>query len=160
MSENISISAESKAEKYQELLPQIEALIAYESDTIANLANISAALKEVFGWLWVGFYRKQENYLILGPFQGPLACTRIPMGKGVCGTSASDHKTIVVENVNEFEGHIACSSASKSEIVIPILKNDELVWILDIDSDKFNDFDNTDKKYLESLSNIIAKQLP
>jgi L-methionine (R)-S-oxide reductase len=151
MAEELIISADSKEEKYSSLLPQIKGLISGEPNLIANLANVSAALKQTFNFFWVGFYIVENNELVLGPFQGSIACTRIQLGKGVCGTSWKEMKSIVVPNVDEFPGHIACSSLSKSEIVIPILKNENVVAILDIDSDVLNDFDEIDQKYLEQL---------
>lgn len=151
MSENLSISKGGKAEKYQELIPQLKALLGAENDQIANLANFAAALKETFGFFWVGFYLVKENELVLGPFQGPIACTRIKKGKGVCGTSWEQGKTILVPDVDQFPGHIACSSLSKSEIVVPIIKNMEVIGVLDVDSDQINDFDEVDEKYLNEL---------
>lgn len=145
----------SKEEKYKHLLPQIKSLITGENDTIANMANISAALKEVFDFWWVGFYLVKENQLVLGPFQGPIACTRIPFTKGVCGACYSKNKTILVDNVDEFPGHIACSSATKSEIVIPILNEKEVIAVLDVDSQHLNNFDQIDKKYLEEIAKSI-----
>lgn len=151
MSENLSISKGGKAEKYQELIPQLKALLGAENDQIANLANFAAALKETFGFFWVGFYLVKENELVLGPFQGPIACTRIKKGKGVCGTSWEQGKTILVPDVDQFPGHIACSSLSKSEIVVPIIKDKEVIGVLDVDSDQINDFDEVDEKYLNEL---------
>ncbi len=152
MSESLYIPVGiSKEEKYGALLPQIEALISGEEDLIANLANISAALKEAFGFFWVGFYLVKDGELVLGPFQGPIACTRIAYGKGVCGTAWKEGKTQLVPDVDAFPGHIACSSASKSEIVVPVTKNGEVVMVLDVDSDQLNDFDQTDQKHLEQL---------
>lgn len=136
---------------YEAVLPQIEALTIGETDLIANLANITAALKEALGFFWIGFYRVQGNELVLGPFQGPVACTRIANGKGVCGTAWKEKRIIIVPDVDQFPGHIACSSASKSEIVLPLYKNNEVAWILDIDSDVLNDFDQVDEKYLSLL---------
>jgi L-methionine (R)-S-oxide reductase len=147
----------SREEQYKELLPQIEALISSESDTIANLANITAALHQVFGFLWIGFYIAKNGELVLGPFQGPIACTRIPFNKGVCGAAYSSKKTIVVPNVDEFPGHIACSSSSRSEIVVPIIKGDTVIMVLDVDSNRLDDFSQEiDKVYLEKLANIIS----
>ncbi|OJU38499.1 MAG: hypothetical protein BGN96_03270 [Bacteroidales bacterium 45-6] len=146
----------TKEEKYQSLLPQLKGLISGEDDLIANLANISSALKETFGFFWVGFYLVKEDQLVLGPFQGTVACTRIKFGKGVCGTAWKEKQTIVVPNVDEFPGHIACSSASKSEIVVPILHREEAVGVLDIDSDSLNDFDSTDQYYLKKVVELIA----
>lgn len=156
MSENLSISSGSKAEKYQELIPQLKALLIGEKDQIANLANFVAALKETFGFFWVGFYLVKENELVLGPFQGPIACTRIKKGKGVCGTSWEQEKTMLVPDVNQFPGHIACSSLSKSEIVVPIIKNKEVIGVLDVDSDQLNDFDEVDEKYLNELCQWLS----
>lgn len=156
MSENLSISRGSKAEKYQELIPQLKALLGAENDQIANLANFAAALKETFGFFWVGFYLVKENELVLGPFQGPIACTRIKKGKGVCGTSWDQGKTILVPDVDQFPGHIACSSLSKSEIVVPIIKNKEVTGVLDVDSDQINDFDEVDEKYLNELCEWLS----
>ncbi|MGB0883025.1 MAG: GAF domain-containing protein [Vicingaceae bacterium] len=147
----------SKKEKYEALLPQIEGLVFGEDDLIANLSNIIAALKFSFNWLWVGVYFVKEEQLVLGPFQGPIACTRIPKGKGVCGTSWEEKKSLIVPNVDEFPGHIACSSASKSEIVIPLLNQEkEVVLILDVDSEELNQFDEVDEKYLSKIINLIS----
>lgn len=157
----IIVKNATKEEKYIALLPQIEALITGEENNIANLANTAAALKQTFGFFWVGFYLDDENgQLVLGPFQGPIACTRIRYGKGVCGTSFSKEETILVPDVNLFPGHIACSSDSKSEIVIP-LKNKigKIIGVLDVDSDHLDDFDETDQKYLEELITLLAKSL-
>ena len=151
MSEDLSIIKGTKEEQYQTLLPQIKALITGEPDLIANLANIAAALKEQFGWLWVGFYLVKNEELVLGPFQGPVACTRIKKSRGVCGAAWAQAITLVVEDVEKFPGHIACSSLSKSEIVIPIIINNEVTGVLDVDSVLLNDFDETDKKYLEEI---------
>ena len=151
MAEEIHIAAGTKQEQYESLLPQIFAVIEGEPDLIANLANISACLKEQFKWLWIGFYLVKDKDLVLGPFQGPLACTRIQKGKGVCGTSWSQKQTIIVPDVNAFPGHIACSSASVSEIVVPVIRAHEVVGVLDVDSEQYGTFDNTDKKYLEKL---------
>jgi len=156
MSENLYIPTNaSKLEKYEAILPQIEALISDETDLYANLANISSALKEAFGFFWVGFYLVKGNQLVLGPFQGPIACTRINPGKGVCGTAWTEKKTQLVPDVELFPGHIACSAASKSEIVIPVFKEEEVVMVLDVDSDQLDDFDPTDQKYLEKLMGIL-----
>ena len=146
---------------YEELLPQIEALIADESDLIANLANVGAALKQAFGFYWVGFYLdNQKGELVLGPFQGPIACTRIRYDRGVCGHSFSTKKTVLVPDVDAFPGHIACSSASKSEIVLPLFnsKND-ILGVLDIDSDVIDDFSKTDQVALEKLMIILSKKI-
>lgn len=149
----------TKAEKYQSLIPQIEALVTGELDLTANLANIASALKYGMGFFWVGFYLVKEDELVLGPFQGPIACTRIRKGKGVCGTSWANAETVLVPNVDEFPGHIACSSDSKSEIVLPAFKNGEVVLILDVDSDQLNDFDSVDQEYLEKLMRFVEKLL-
>jgi L-methionine (R)-S-oxide reductase len=141
----------SKEDKYKALLPQIKALLEGEDDVIANLSNVAAALKSTFNFWWVGFYIVKQNELVLGPFQGPVACTRIQKGRGVCGTTWSQAKTIIVPDVDEFPGHIACSSLSKSEIVIPMIKNNEVWAVLDVDSEFLNHFDNTDAQYLESI---------
>ena len=154
----ISTSADKK-EKYESLLPQIEGLISYEDDLIANLSNIAAALKFGMGFFWVGFYIVKNDELVLGPFQGPIACTRIRMGKGVCGTAWEKNETVLVPNVDEFPGHIACSGDSKSEIVLPASKDGVVKLILDVDSDKLNDFDQTDKEYLEKLMKLIEGKL-
>ena len=141
----------SKEEKYISLVPQIKSLLEGETDLIANMANVSAALKEAFNFFWVGFYIVKNNQLVLGPFQGPIACTRIAYGKGVCGASWRDKKAIVVDDVNLFPGHIACSSFSQSEIVIPIVRNSEVVAVLDVDSDQLGQFDEIDRKYLSEI---------
>lgn len=161
MAENLLVPQTTiRTEIYESILPQIEALVADEPDLIANLANISAVLKEAFGFFWVGFYLKKGNQLVLGPFQGPLACTRINFDKGVCGNSFTTKLTIIVPNVDEFPGHIACSSASKSEIVLPALdKNGEVFLVLDVDSDQLDNFGETDKIWLEKLMRIIEKML-
>ena len=151
MSEQLFVSGQTKKEKYEELLPQIYALTKSESSWIANLANTAAALKETFGFFWVGFYLVSENQLVLGPFQGPIACTRISLGKGVCGTSWEQKTAILVADVEQFPGHIACSSLSKSEVVIPIMKENEVIGVLDVDSTQLNDFDEVDVKYLSEL---------
>lgn len=156
MAEELLINtAATKKEKYEQILPQIEALIMDETDLVANLANIAAALKQTLDFFWVGFYIVKEDELVLGPFQGPIACTRIRKGKGVCGTSWEKGETMIVPNVDEFPGHIACSSDSKSEIVLPAFKNNEVALILDVDSDKLNDFDEIDKMFLEQLVSKI-----
>ncbi|WP_439473894.1 GAF domain-containing protein [Algoriphagus formosus] len=160
MSENLFIPTEAnKAEKYEAILPQIEALISGEPDLYANLANISAVLKQGFDFFWVGFYLVKEEQLVLGPFQGPLACTRIAFGKGVCGTAWKEGKTQLVPDVDAFPGHIACSSASRSEIVVPVLKNGEVKMVLDVDSDQLNDFDEVDQAYLEQLCQKLSDTL-
>ena len=155
MAEDLSIAQGTKEEQYQSLLPQISGLLEGEPDLIANLANIAAALKEQFGWLWVGFYLVKENELVLGPFQGPVACTRIRKGRGVCGTSWAMGETLLVPDVEKFPGHIACSSLSRSEIVIPLFKNGEVAGVLDADSNELNHFDETDKAYLQKILQLI-----
>ena len=152
MSDDIYIATGSKAEQYESLLPQILAVIEGEKDMIANLANVAACLKQQFNWLWVGFYLVKDNELVLGPFQGPLACTRIQKGRGVCGSSWIKKNTVIVPDVEAFPGHIACSSRSRSAIVVPLLKNGEVVGVLDVDSENMNSFDDTDRKYLEKLT--------
>jgi GAF domain-containing protein len=143
---------------YKEIAPQIEALIGDESDVIANLANVAAVLKEAFGFFWVGFYIAKDNQLVLGPFQGPLACTRIEFGQGVCGHAYSTASTVIVPNVDEFPGHIACSSASKSEIVVPIMNGDGGVFgVLDVDSDRLDDFSETDREGLTNVVSVIER---
>ncbi|MEJ7693727.1 GAF domain-containing protein [Daejeonella sp.] len=155
MAEDLNIVKGTKEDQYQSLIPQIRALLEGENDLIANLANVSAALKEQFGFLWVGFYMVKGSELVLGPFQGPVACTRIKMGKGVCGSSWEQAKTIIVPDVEEFPGHIACSSSSRSEIVIPLIKSGKIVGVLDVDSADLNTFDETDNKYLTEIINLI-----
>lgn len=156
MAEDLSIVQGTKEEQYQSVIPQIKALIEGEPDLVANLANIVAALKEQFAWLWVGFYLVKENQLVLAPFQGPVACTRIKKGKGVCGTSWEKAQTIVVPDVEQFPGHIACSSKSRSEIVVPIIRNGKVMGVLDVDSEDLSEFDDTDKKYLEEIVGLIV----
>lgn len=156
MAEELSIVYGNKKERYQSLLPQIESLVSGEADWVANLANVSAAIHQTFGFLWVGFYRVEGNELILGPFQGPIACTRIPRSVGVCGTAWAENATLVVPNVDEFPGHIACSSESKSEIVVPVRdSNGEVIFILDIDSKELNSFDEMDKLYLTKIAALL-----
>ncbi|MBB3186581.1 GAF domain-containing protein [Microbacter margulisiae] len=145
-----------KEEQYLSLLPQLGALVEYEDDLIANFANIASALKETFQFFWVGFYRVVNNVLILGPFQGPIACTRIAFGKGVCGKAWQQAASIIVPDVDQFPGHIACSSLSKSEIVIPLIINNIVIAILDIDSTKLNDFDEIDRYYLDKIVNLLG----
>ncbi|ADB41890.1 GAF domain-containing protein [Spirosoma linguale] len=141
---------------YDSLIPQIAALVEGEPDLIANLANITAALKEAFGFFWVGFYLKKENQLVLGPFQGPIACTRIAFDKGVCGAAYTRQETILVPDVDQFPGHIACSSASKSEVVVPVFDRDgNVTMVLDVDSDQLNDFSEVDAKELEKIAGLI-----
>ena len=155
MAEDLSIIKGTKESQYQSLLPQIKALITGEPDLIANLANITGALKEQFGWLWVGFYLVKQDELVLGPFQGPVACTRIRKGKGVCGTSWAQAQTLIVPDVEAFPGHIACSSLSRSEIVVPMLQDGIVTGVLDVDSVELNEFDETDKQYLEEIVSWI-----
>lgn len=156
MAENLYIpKTATKKEIYESLIPQIKALVDGEQDTIANLANITAALKMAFGFLWVGFYLVKKDELVLGPFQGPIACTRIKKGKGVCGTAWQKKKIIIVADVDKFPGHIACSSESRSEIVVPLINDNEVDLILDVDSDKLNDFDEIDAKYLQKIVKLI-----
>jgi len=158
MSENIVVpQTQNKEEKYISLLPQIRALISGEPDLIANLSNTAAALKETFNFFWVGFYIVKDQQLVLGPFQGPVACTRISRGKGVCGTSWETAESIIVPDVEQFPGHISCNAASRSEIVIPAKTGGEVTFILDVDSDKLNDFNSIDKKYLEELILVILE---
>ena len=158
MAEELTIpKGVSKEEIYKALYPQILALVEGETDGIANIANIIAALKESFRWWWVGVYFVKSNELVLGPFQGPVACTRIAKGKGVCGTSWDRAQTIIVDDVDTFPGHIACSSASRSEIVLPIVKNNEVVAVLDVDSEHLAHFDGTDQLYLEKITDLMGK---
>ena len=157
MSESLAVSGTTKKERYESLLPQIQALVAGEKDFIANVANIIAALKYGMDFFWVGIYFVKNNELVLGPFQGSVACTRIAFGKGVCGTAWKEKKTIIVEDVEKFPGHIACSSDSKSEIVIPCFKTGEVFAVLDVDSDKLSSFDKMDKKHLEEIGAIISQ---
>jgi L-methionine (R)-S-oxide reductase len=158
MAESIHVTGTGKAEKYESLLPQLNSLVEGEQDFIANLSNIMAALKFAMDFFWVGIYFVKDKQLVLGPFQGPVACTRIALGKGVCGKSWESRKTIVVEDVDQFPGHIACSSLSRSEIVLPALdKNGEVFLILDVDSEQLSYFDETDKKYLEQVMQLIIK---
>ena len=150
MAENLIISVGNKEQQYQTLFPQIESLLAGENDTIANMANVAAALKQTFNFFWVGFYM-----LVLAPFQGPIACTRIRYGKGVCGTAWKETATQIVPDVDLFPGHIACNSDSKSEIVVPVIRDGKVVAVLDIDSDELNSFDETDAVYLEKICRLI-----
>jgi GAF domain-containing protein len=156
MSEDLMIGNGTKQEQYESVLPQIKALIEGEPDLIANLANTVAALKEQFGWFWIGFYLVKNDELVLGPFQGPIACTRIRFGKGVCGTSWEKAKTLIVADVELFPGHIACSSLSKSEIVVPIIREGKVIGVLDVDSAELDQFDNVDQQYLEEVANAIV----
>jgi L-methionine (R)-S-oxide reductase len=156
MAEDLSITRTgTKEEQYLSLIPQIEALLYGEADLIANLANVCAALKEQFGWFWVGFYLVKNDELVLGPFQGPVACTRIKKGKGVCGTSWEKAETLIVPDVDEFPGHIACASASKSEIVLPLYKGEDIVGVLDVDSEYLAHFDEVDANYLNKIINLL-----
>ncbi len=155
MAEDLTIAQGTKEEIYQSLLPQITGLITGEPDLVANLANISAALKEQFGWFWVGFYLVKNDELVLGPFQGPVACTRIRKGRGVCGTAWERAVTLIVPDVEKFPGHIACSSLSKSEIVVPIMRGNEVIGVLDVDSESYDSFDETDQLYLEQIVKLI-----
>ena len=155
MAEDLTITKGSKTEQYESLIPQIKGLLEGEPDVTANLANTAAALKQQFGWLWVGFYIVKNEELVLGPFQGPIACTRIKKGRGVCGTSWEQAKTLIVPDVEKFPGHIACSSLSKSEIVVPVIKNGEVIAVLDVDSEHLSQFDSTDQFYLEQIVELI-----
>lgn len=160
MAEELIISTSTdKQERYTALVPQIQSLIEGEADTVANLSNIAAALKQAMDFFWVGFYLVKDNQLVLGPFQGPIACTRIQFGKGVCGASWKERKVMLVPDVEEFPGHIACSSASKSEIVLPAFKNGEVALVLDVDSDKLHDFDAVDEKELGRVIALIERFL-
>lgn len=161
MAEELIISQSlSKKEKYEQLLPQLEALVTGENNAIANVSNIMAALKQAFNFWWVGVYFVDDETLVLGPFQGSVACTRIAMGKGVCGTSWKEEKTIIVEDVNQFPGHIACSLASQSEIVVPVFdKQNKVIAVIDVDSEHLNHFDETDKIYLEKISLLLQNIL-
>jgi L-methionine (R)-S-oxide reductase len=151
MAEDLQLADGSKTDQYRSLLPQIRALTEGEPDRVANLANVVAALKQQFGWLWVGFYLVKDGELVVGPFQGPVACTRITKGRGVCGTSWQERRTLIVPDVEAFPGHIACSSLSRSEIVVPVFHQDEVVGVLDADSVELNDFDEEDRRWLEEL---------
>lgn len=156
MAEELHLSGTTRAEIYSSLLPQIQALIGDEKDEVANLANIAAALKEAFGFFWVGFYIVRKDELVLGPFQGTIACTRIAKGRGVCGQAWEQQKTLLVPDVDAFPGHIACSSLSKSEVVVPIFKNNSVWGVLDVDSDQLADFDESDVIHLEQLCQWIG----
>ncbi|WP_339352680.1 GAF domain-containing protein [Acinetobacter beijerinckii] len=157
MAEELVLQQGHKADQYQSILPQIQAIIEDETDMIANLANICAALKQQFDWFWIGFYLVKDRELVLGPFQGPIACTRIAKGRGVCGAAWQQQQVMIVPDVDQFPGHIACSSASKSEIVLPIMSNGDCVGVLDIDSDELNQFDEVDAEYLQQLMLMIEK---
>ncbi len=156
MAEDLSIIKGDKQEQYQSLIPQIKALLEGETDLVANLANITAALKEQFGWFWVGFYWVKNDELVLGPFQGPVACTRIRKGRGVCGTSWAEAKTLIVPDVEKFPGHIACSSLSKSEIVVPVIRNGAVLGVLDVDASELDQFDEVDQRYLEEIVQLVS----
>jgi GAF domain-containing protein len=156
MAEELIISPSTdKEQRYKTLLPQIKSLVEGERDLIANLSNIAGALKQTMNFFWVGFYLVKDDQLVLGPFQGPIACTRIDFGKGVCGTAWKEKRTLLVQDVEKFPGHISCNSASKSEIVLPAFKNQTVALVLDVDSDRLNDFDSIDQKALEELMRII-----
>lgn len=165
MAEDLEIITGKKSEQYQSIIPQITGLLEGEDDLVANMANVVAALKEQFGWFWVGFYvvklsfdkssEDKNEELVLAPFQGPVACTRIKKGRGVCGSSWAEAKTLIVPDVEKFPGHIACSSLSKSEIVIPVIRNNEVVAVLDVDSSEYDQFDETDQQFLEEIVNLI-----
>lgn len=155
MSEDLHTIKGDKKEQYESLVPQIIGLVEGEPDLIANLANITAALKQQFGWLWVGFYIVKDNELVLGPFQGPIACTRIKKGRGVCGSSWEKMKTLIVPDVEKFPGHIACSSLSRSEIVIPLIRKNEVIGVLDVDSEDYDQFDSLDQHYLEQITDLV-----
>jgi GAF domain-containing protein len=155
MAEDLYLVSGTKEEQYEALLPQIKGLLQGEEDLVANLANVAAALKEQFNWLWIGFYIVKKNELVLGPFQGPVACTRIQKGRGVCGSSWAQAKTLIVPDVEKFPGHIACSSLSRSEIVVPVLKNNEVVAVLDADSTALDAYDETDRRFLEAIIALL-----
>lgn len=165
MAEDLSIITGNKAQQYESLIPQIKGVLEGENDLVANMANTVAALKEQFGWFWVGFYvvkpssvkttEGDKNELVLAPFQGPVACTRIKKGRGVCGSSWAQVKTLIVPDVEKFPGHIACSSLSKSEIVVPVIRNNEVVAVLDVDSSEYDQFDTTDQQYLEEIVSLL-----
>jgi len=155
MAEDLFIAKGTKEEQYESLLPQIKGLLEGEPDLIANLANITGALKEQFNWLWVGFYLVKNEELVLGPFQGPVACTRIKKGKGVCGASWAKAQTLIVPDVEKFPGHIACSSLSRSEIVVPIIRKNKVIGVLDVDSIELDQYDNIDQNYLEQITELI-----
>jgi L-methionine (R)-S-oxide reductase len=155
MAEDLQIITGNKAEQYQSLIPQIKALLEGEPDLVANMANAVAALKEQFGWFWVGFYVVKNEELVLAPFQGPVACTRIKKGRGVCGSSWAQAKTLIVPDVEKFPGHIACSSLSKSEIVVPVIRNGEVVAVLDVDASEYDQFDSIDQQFLEEIVILI-----
>ncbi|HRN78813.1 MAG TPA: GAF domain-containing protein [Ferruginibacter sp.] len=155
MAETLQTIAGSRQEQYEGLIPQIAALIEGENNLVANMANVSAALKEQFNWLWVGFYLVEDTELVLGPFQGPIACTRIRYGRGVCGSAWEAQRTLVVDDVEKFPGHIACSSLSRSEIVVPVFQHDSVVGVLDVDSEEPAHFTETDARYLEEIVQLL-----
>lgn len=157
MAENLIVNEGDKEQQYQTLVPQIESLLAGESDETANMANVAAALKQTFNFFWVGFYVVKEEMLVLAPYQGPIACTRIRFGRGVCGTAWKEARTLIVADVEQFPGHIACSSESKSEIVVPVIREGKIVAVLDIDSDELNSFDAVDAVYLEKICRLLSK---
>lgn len=158
MAEDLIINRDiTKEQQYKTLIPQIDALLYGEEDFVANMANVAAALKEQFNWFWVGFYLVKNDELVLAPFQGPVACTRIRKGKGVCGTSWQNNEVLIVPNVDEFPGHIACAAASKSEIVLPLVKNGEVIGVLDVDSEFLDHFDETDKVNLQQVIDILLR---
>lgn len=159
MSENLEISNGTKEEKYATLLPQIKAVVDGETDLIANMANVAAMLHATFGFWWTGFYRVVDGMLVLGPFQGPLACMRIRKGRGVCGTAWAEERTVVVPDVDQFPGHIACSSATRSEIVVPVFRDGEVIGVLDIDSEHLATFDDTDARYLGEVASLLVQPL-
>ena len=156
MSEELKVANGTKAERYAELLPQIKAVVSGESDLIANMANVASMLHETFRFWWTGFYRVVDSELVLGPFQGPLACTRIAKGKGVCGTAWAERQTVIVPDVDAFPGHIACSSLSRSEIVVPVIRQGEIIAVLDIDSEYLSTFDDTDRENLEKIASMLT----
>jgi L-methionine (R)-S-oxide reductase len=156
MSEDLNIATGNKTEQYESLIPQIKALLEGEPDLVANMANTVAALKEQFGWFWTGFYVVKGDELVLGPFQGPVACTRIKKGRGVCGSSWAQQKTLIVPDVEKFPGHIACSSISKSEIVVPVIKRGEVVAVLDVDSNAYDSYDEVDQRFLEEIVTLVG----
>ncbi|RYZ22041.1 MAG: GAF domain-containing protein [Chitinophagaceae bacterium] len=155
MAEDLNIIQGTRSEQYEALIPQIKGLLEGEPDLVANLANVAAALKEQFGWLWIGFYLVKGEELVLGPFQGPVACTRIRKGRGVCGSSWAEARTLVVADVEQFPGHIACSSLSRSEIVVPLIRNGAVLGVLDVDSAELGTFDATDQQYLEQIVALL-----
>lgn len=157
MAEELRVHGITKQEKYESLYPQLQALIEGEPDIIANMANMVAALKEAFDFFWVGFYRVSGRQLVLGPFQGPIACTRIAYGKGVCGTAWKEGRAQLVPDVDQFPGHIACNSSSRSEVVLPVWQGDEIIAVLDVDSDQLDDFDEADIRWLEQICALLSR---